>query len=380
MNPRDNGIGEDNVIARCLEDALKVALRGAFEVATEIAVTETSKLMAQVLQDVRGQIHETQQENINLKLRLQQIHAEQDNPNQSRINSDPEREIKTEIIKHTEQSDQDQSSFQTVFTQVLVKNVKPEPEDPVLDGRSGSDARPDFLKSNEECGLDRISMTQSKMFWRLDSEQLHSETGSLDEEASLGNGSSENTLSFNGGLSSLSTPFDGLYQSEDKTSILQTMQNCKDQLGTNVQSSLYVCKFCGRSFQSERNRHNHHIRYHNAILKTVVTDAHETRPRKKKLLVFAPGSNPYHCSVCNQNFSCQKSLRTHTQIHTGEHSYTCTLCSVQFCNVEELIRHFRVHIKKNPFVCLECGKRFVKCTGLKFHMISHRLAVDTLSK
>ncbi|XP_065145640.1 uncharacterized protein [Paramisgurnus dabryanus] len=375
MNPRENGIVEDNVIARCLEDALKVALRGAFEVAMEIAVKETSKLMAQVLQDVRGQIHETQQENINLKLRLQQIHAEQDNPKQLTADSDQEMEFKTEMIKHTEPSDQGQSSFQTVFTQVLVKNVKPEPEDPVLDDRFGSDARPDFQK---ECGLDRISVPQSKLFWRLDSKQLHSETRSLDEEASLG--SSENTLSLNGCLSSLSTPFDGLYQSEDKASILQTLQNCRDQLETNVQSRPYVCKFCGHSFHSENNLNNHHIRYHNTILKTVVTDAHESRPKKKKLLVFAPGSNPYHCSVCNQNFSCQKSLRTHTEIHTGEHSYTCTLCSVQFCNVEELIRHFHVHIKKNPFVCLECGKRFVKGTGLKFHMISHRPAVDTLSK
>ncbi|XP_065145641.1 uncharacterized protein [Paramisgurnus dabryanus] len=356
MNPRENGGGEVNVIARCLEDALKVALSGAFEVAMEIAVKETSKLMAQVLQDVRGQIHETQQENINLKLRLQQIHAEQDNPkqltadpNQSRINSDPEMEFKTEIMEHTEPSDQGQSPFQTVFTQVLVKNVKPEPEDPVLDGRSGSDARPDCCfdqKSNEECGLDRIFVAQSKLFCRLDSEQLHSETGSLDEEASLGNGTSENTLSFNGGLSSLSTPFDGLYQSEDKTFIPQTLQNCRDQLETNVHSSLYVCQFCGHSFHSESNLHNHHIRYHNTLLKTVETDAHETRPRKKRLVVFAPGSSPYHCSVCNQNFSCQQSFRTHTEIHTGDHSYTCTLCSVQFCDVEELISHFRIHIKK----------------------------------
>ncbi|XP_055067851.2 uncharacterized protein [Misgurnus anguillicaudatus] len=333
MNPRENGIGEDNVIAWCLEDALKVALRGAFEVAMEIAVKETSKLMAQVLQDVRGQIHETQQENINLKLRLQQIHAEQDNPkpltadpNQSSTNSDPEREFKTEIIEqHTEPSDQDLSSCQSVFTQVLVKNVKPEPEDPVLDGSSGSDARPDCFDqmSNEECGLDKISMAQSKLFCRFDSEQLHSETGSLDEAASLGN--SENTLSFDGGLSSLSTPFDGLHQSEDETSIPQTLQNCKDQLGTNVQSSLYVCIFCGRSYYSESNLHNHHIRYHNTILKTVVTDTHETRPRKKRLEVFAPGSSPYHCSVCNQNFSCQQSLRTHTQIHTESHDVPASI-------------------------------------------------------
>ncbi|XP_065145066.1 uncharacterized protein [Paramisgurnus dabryanus] len=331
MNPRENGIGEDNVIAGSIEDALKVALRGAFEVAMEIAVKETSKLMAQVLQDVRGQIHDSRQENITLKLRLQQMHAEQGNsPEQSRINSDclsadtddscPEKELKTDHIQHIEASDQDLSSFQPVFTQVLVKNIKSEPEDPVLDGSSGSDARPDCCfdqRSNEECGLDRISMPQSKLFWRLDSEQLHSETRSLDEGPSLG--TSENAFSFDGCLSSLSTPFD---PSEHKTSILQTLQNCRDQLRTNLQSSLYVCQLCGHSFHSENNLHNHNNRYHKTVLKT---GDHETRPKKERLVVFAPGSSLYHCSVCNQNFSCQRSLRTHTEIHTESHDVPASI-------------------------------------------------------
>ncbi|XP_055067845.2 uncharacterized protein [Misgurnus anguillicaudatus] len=328
MNPRENGIVEDNVIAGSIEDALKVALRGAFEVAMEIAVKETSKLMAQVLQDLRGQIHDSRQENITLKLRLQQIHAEQGNsPEQSRINSDylsadtsgslsqkhdscPENELKTHHIQHIEASDQDLSSFQNVFTQVLVKNIKPEPEDPVLDGSSGFNARPDCCfdqRTDEECALDRISMVQSKLVWRLDSEQPHSETGSLDEGPSLG--TSENTFSFNGCLSSLSTPFD---QSEHNTSILQTLQNCRDQLRTNVQSSLYVCQLCGHSFHSESNLHNHHNRYHKTV-------------KKERLLVFAPGSSPYHCSVCNQNFSCQQSLRIHTQIHTESHDVPASI-------------------------------------------------------
>lgn len=99
MNPRPNGIKENQIIvavSKCLEDALEAALRGAFEVALDIAVKEVSRLTGQALRDIQDQMHENEQENISLKLRLQQIHTDQINAKQvsaadtrrSRIRSD----------------------------------------------------------------------------------------------------------------------------------------------------------------------------------------------------------------------------------------------------------------------------------------------------
>lgn len=105
--------------------------------------------------------------------------------------SDPENEFKTDHIQH-ESSDQDPSSFQPVFEQVQVKNEKPEPV--FLDGSSGyvSDDRPDYCfdqRSNEELGLDRIALAQSKLLedWIPDAEQQYKETGPLDQRPSHGN-------------------------------------------------------------------------------------------------------------------------------------------------------------------------------------------------
>ncbi|KAA0723714.1 hypothetical protein E1301_Tti003171 [Triplophysa tibetana] len=243
MSRRPNGIKENQIIlavSTSLENALEAALRGAFEVAVEIAVKEVSRLTGQALRDIKDQIHETQQENISLKQRLQQIHTEQTiakqlsdaNPRRSRIRYDNlgqntpinvcekvskkdecvketfneigndgyprSHEMRTsplnenDISDHIQQvnpSDQDPSSFQPKFEQVKVKNEKAEPG---LDGSSGCDfdARPDCSfdrRSNKEFELDRIALAQSKQSEDCgpDSEQQKNETESLDPGPSL---------------------------------------------------------------------------------------------------------------------------------------------------------------------------------------------------
>nr|XP_055067944.1 zinc finger protein 235-like isoform X3 [Misgurnus anguillicaudatus] len=399
MDHRVKGIEEDHVISavsRCVEDA--------FEVALEIAVNEISRLMVQAMQDVRKQIHETQQENITLKLRLQQIHAEQDNPKQLaadpnlyRVDSDNlendtpdlKMEFKTDHMQHMEPSDQDPSLFQPTFEQIQVKNEKPEPEEPVLDVSSGcdSDVEPDCCfdqRSNEELGLDRIAMAQSKLLedWRPDLQQQHSETAPLDQRPSLdiSLGTSEISLSSTGCAPAFSNPFDGIHQSADETSPIQPPQNCRDHLRTNVQSRLYVCKSCDHAFHSESGLHSHQIQHHSSVLKTVSKGAHETRPKKQKQQLFPPGCSPYHCTVCNRDFNRLENLKTHLRIHTGERPYACSVCDVRFRHAGALTRHFRIHTGEKPYVCSECGKRFRNCGGLRFHQKSHSPSVHTVSK
>ncbi|KAI7814054.1 putative zinc finger protein 184-like [Triplophysa rosa] len=427
MSPRPHGIKENQIIlavSTCLEDALEAALRGAFEVAVEIAVKEVSRLTGQALRDIQDQIHESQQDNFSLKLRLQQIHTDQTNakqlsaanPRRSRIRYDNlgentprnvcervsekadeyvnetfyeigddgrsrSHEMRTaainenntsDHIQQVEPSDQDLSSFQPKFEQVKVKNEKAEPD---LDGSSGCDFddRPDCSfdrRSNEEFELDRIALAQSKLSedWRPDSELQKNETESLDPGPSLG--TSEILVPSSGCVSSLSTPFDGLYQSAVKTSLTQPPENCRHQVRTNVQSKLYVCKFCGHSFHSESDQRNHHIQYHKPV-KRVGKGDNATRPKERKQQLFPPGCSPFHCDVCNRDFNRLENLKTHLRIHTGERPYSCSVCGIRFRHGGALTRHFRIHTGEKPYVCSECGKSFRNCGGLRFHQKSH---------
>ncbi|XP_065145636.1 uncharacterized protein [Paramisgurnus dabryanus] len=435
MNSPVKSNEDDHVIStvsKCVENALEVALRGAFEVALEIAVNEIkSSLMTQTLRD---QIHETQQENITLKLRLQQVHAAQDNPkqltaadlNQSRIKagnlcekqefdecvvnsaknnseqlnghpcenntdydtSDPENEFKIDHIQHMKSSDQDPSSFQSALEQVQVKNEKPEP---VLDASSGyvSDVRLDYCfvqRSNKELGLNKIALDQSKPFedWIPDAEQQHSETGPLDQRPSLdiSLGTPAISLLSSDCVSPFSTPFDGLYQSSDKTSLTLPPQNFRDQLRRNVQSSLYDCKFCGHAFHSESDLHNHYVLYHKTVLKKVRKGAGAAKPKKQKHQRFPPGSSKIYCTVCNQVFKRMENLKTHLRIHTGERPYACSVCGARFRHAGVLTRHFRIHTGEKPYICSECGRSFRNCGGLRIHQRSqsHSREVHSLNK
>ncbi|XP_057189155.1 zinc finger protein 260-like isoform X2 [Triplophysa rosa] len=275
-------------------------------------------------------------------------------------------------IQQVEPSDQDLSSFQPKFEQVKVKNEKAEPD---LDGSSGCDFddRPDCSfdrRSNEEFELDRIALAQSKLSedWRPDSELQKNETESLDPGPSLG--TSEILVPSSGCVSSLSTPFDGLYQSAVKTSLTQPPENCRHQVRTNVQSKLYVCKFCGHSFHSESDQRNHHIQYHKPV-KRVGKGDNATRPKERKQQLFPPGCSPFHCDVCNRDFNRLENLKTHLRIHTGERPYSCSVCGIRFRHGGALTRHFRIHTGEKPYVCSECGKSFRNCGGLRFHQKSH---------
>lgn len=173
-----------------------------------------------------------------------------------------------------------------------------------------------------------------------------------------------------GCVSSFSTPFDGLYHSADKTSLTQPPGNFRHQVRTNVQSKLYVCKFCGQSFQSESDQRNHHIQYHKPV-KRVGKGDDATRTKERKHQLFPPGSSPYHCDVCNRDFNRLENLKTHLRIHTGERPYSCSVCGIRFRHGGALTRHFRIHTGEKPYVCSECGKSFRNCGGLRFHQKAH---------
>lgn len=76
-------------VSLSFQDELAATIHRAFEVAVEIAVVEVSKLVSQVLGDVREQMQETLRENTFLKTRLQSAEHGLDTGRKSRKSRSP---------------------------------------------------------------------------------------------------------------------------------------------------------------------------------------------------------------------------------------------------------------------------------------------------
>ncbi|XP_028839605.1 zinc finger and BTB domain-containing protein 49 [Denticeps clupeoides] len=93
--------------------------------------------------------------------------------------------------------------------------------------------------------------------------------------------------------------------------------------------------------------------------------------RSPKTRLFPPGRSPYHCSLCGRDFNRMEHLKIHQRIHTGERPYACLVCNARFRHSWALTRHFRIHTGEKPYACSLCGKTFRNCGGLRFHQRSH---------
>ncbi|XP_037779215.1 histone-lysine N-methyltransferase PRDM9-like [Penaeus monodon] len=60
---------------------------------------------------------------------------------------------------------------------------------------------------------------------------------------------------------------------------------------------------------------------------------------------------PFHCDVCNKDFSRKDKIQTHMKLHTKENLYTCEVCNKQFTLKDSLAKHFIVHSNEKPFSC-----------------------------
>jgi len=122
----------------------------------------------------------------------------------------------------------------------------------------------------------------------------------------------------------------------------------------------FLCTVCNKEFSTNKSR-NRHEKTHNE-------------------------QNKLRCEICNRSFSTNDSLKRHMATHIGEReklvrspglrsqekSFACNICDKTFVRNDSLRSHMRIHMPGfKGFQCQTCDKTFLKNCNLTRHMQIH---------
>lgn len=135
----------------------------------------------------------------------------------------------------------------------------------------------------------------------------------------------------------------------------------------------FTCENCGRSFLTKGAQHNHTLRMHSGLersipcelcgklFKTVVdVRLHMVTHRARQLRV-------HRCDECNLTFRKEEPLKKHMILHNADRHFACSKCPLRYKTNYQLLQHGLAHGNKR-FPCTLCHLDFGRIDYLKKHV------------
>jgi len=149
-------------------------------------------------------------------------------------------------------------------------------------------------------------------------------------------------------------------------------RQCKLQIHLDMHDGKipFKCRFCDKKFTTGWNCRKHE-RIHTGDLPQCKVCGGRFVTLEKHMLVHSEVLEKLSCSVCGKDFTRERYLLRHMQLHSGN-CYTCQECGKNFRTLQYLNKHIlAVYVKEKNHVCSNCGKTFATKQCLNAHMYVH---------
>ena len=148
----------------------------------------------------------------------------------------------------------------------------------------------------------------------------------------------------------------------------------KDEHNKKKPITPYVCKKCGKSYETLHYLKRHNRNFHKAkdericklCLKYFENEKYEEHLKTHEW------DKPNMCRFCQESFPTKDLLEQHVKnVHHQGISYICEICGFEASHYANMKHHRLEHEDKMPHTCEVCGKGFALKCKLKNHMIGH---------
>ncbi|XP_077288397.1 uncharacterized protein LOC143912842 [Arctopsyche grandis] len=173
------------------------------------------------------------------------------------------------------------------------------------------------------------------------------------------------------------------FSDDDKEKSPQMGDNANSAFGepkqnTNWQKSCGIlCRTCNKIYTKQYSYFRHYKEKHPGC-KVIFTctlcrkDFEDYNKFRNHCYRHVIGGR-YKCNICNKGFSQQSQLSSHVNITHGN-PLSCKICNKVYHSVSNLNRHIgSCHNGNIQHSCNECGKTLQSATGLRMHMLKHKV-------